>query len=143
MIDGVLCNAIQASAVKHLIVKSKAVKKENVKHFYVTPEEKTLKAKFPDAFGNHGFKTHKAGKHENKREQLNHIRAVQLLMLPTTLQQDSNFKVRQSKTYLSWRTERGIKIGFMYSYHASKPLRDYSFANRSQPTPTIPWSHHN
>jgi hypothetical protein len=81
MSDGVVCNAVPASAVKHLIVKSKAAnKKENVKRFYVTPEEKTLKAKFPipDAFGNHGFKTRKAGKHENEREQLNHVRAVQL-----------------------------------------------------------------
>ena len=47
MIDGVVCNDVRASAIKHLIVKLKAAKKENVKRFYVTTEEKKLKATYP------------------------------------------------------------------------------------------------
>jgi hypothetical protein len=71
-IDGVLCNAVQASAVKHygVICKSKAKEGKNVKRLYISPVEKTFKANFPipaDEFGQHGFKTRKAGKHENER----------------------------------------------------------------------------
>jgi hypothetical protein len=71
LIDGVLCNAVRAPAVKHIICKSKAKEEEKVKRFYISPVQKTFKAKFPVPyeFGQNGFKTLKTRKHKNKQVQ--------------------------------------------------------------------------